>query len=94
MTDTIDTLLALDDAGLMKKIGMSAKLETFKTNLAEAAKLTGKARAEVAADLKRTLEPEIYIGDLKYTIDRAKRHADKDSAENLLESCGCAPDPC
>lgn len=75
MADAIDTLKAMDDAALMKKMGLTSQLEEFKTALDEASKLTGKARKYVLDDLERQLEPRIYGDSLKWRVEEAKKRA-------------------
>lgn len=92
MTDIIDELLAMDDAALSEKMGLTQKLLAFKEDLAEAAKLSGDNRSEVAETVTKAFMPSAYaIDDLGYTIDRINRKkADKDgTSPSEITDCCC-----
>lgn len=89
MADLIEELSGLDDNALSAKLGMADKLKEFKSNLARASKLEGKARAKVVAHLTRTFTPHTYeIEDLSWQIDRAEGK-DKCGPAQLVADCGC-----
>jgi hypothetical protein len=91
MTDIIDDLLALDDAGLNEKLGYTAKVSDFKKDLSTAASLPKVARAKIAENLKRQLEPNIYPSDLHYDVERAQaKAAGKTTPDSVC--CGCVGD--
>lgn len=86
-TDYITMLGGMDDAGLMKKMGLEDKLDEAKAAIQEMQGLTGKAREEAQERLKRMFEPSIYPGEMKYIVEDAKRAA-KNGKDEL---CDCSP---
>lgn len=87
--DSIAKLAAMDDTTLAATMGLSAKLEDAKKQIAEMNKLTGKGREYAETRVKEMLTPHIY--DLSYTVEEAKRRNKPKTAraEMANTSCDC-----
>jgi len=89
MADIITQLLAMDDAALMAKIGLNAKLDAAKKNLAELNSLTGEARTHAIGRLERQFQPNVYPEEWSWIKEDAQRHACRSAKE---EMCDCDPE--
>jgi len=93
MADIIDELVGLDDAALAKKLGFEDKVKQFKLDLARAAKLKDKGRAQIAARLTRMFTPDTYlVGDMSYELDRAEKKDQGKTTPSEIASCCCDVD--
>lgn len=90
MKYTIETALALGDDEIDEMLGLRCQRDEFKKTLEEADKLEGGARNDFEGELNRTLNPTVYVGGLKYDLERAKR----DKCADVSEVCGCSPRYC
>jgi hypothetical protein len=69
----IKDLKTKSDAELLELLGYTNKLAEFKTNIAEADKLTGKARELVEQRVQDMMTPNVYPTEIKWAIEDATR---------------------
>lgn len=84
---SIDDLMGKTDAELSKLLGLDAELAMFKTKLAEASTLTGKARTYVEEKIAQRLQPNLDSRDISWMIEDAKRM----SAKGKEAMTDCSP---
>lgn len=83
----IAELKAMDDAKLLEVLGFQQQVDQFKAQIAEADSLKGDAREKVEEEIQRMFTPHVYPGDLKYSIERAKRKNRTGKEEAACCSC-------
>lgn len=84
---TIKDFAAAEDAELRGILGLEKSLEDFKEVIAEANKLSGKARTEFENRLQNRFAPSVYPGDFRYMLEDAQRAANpkKNSPAELID---------
>lgn len=73
MRDYIKELAGLDDAALMKAMGLDQRLERFKKDLVEADKLSGDDRDRANEELARDMEPRVDEWTLSWVLEDIER---------------------
>lgn len=84
---TPEALLKLSDVELMELLGMNRQLKEAKKNLAEMAKLTGKAKEFAEERLSRMLTPDVRASEFSWILEDARRK-NKTAADEKAD-CGC-----
>lgn len=83
----VDKLAALDDAGLMKVLGLDKKVAEARKALDDMAALTGEARKYAEERVRKMFEPHVYPDEFKYIVEEAKRKAKKKSGQDEMACC-------
>ena len=87
---SIEQLKKMSDDDLRELLGYDKKIATFKEDIAKADGLSGDARKIVEDRIESMFTPNIYVEDLKYTIQDAERQAKrKRSGKDEICSCDC-----
>lgn len=86
---TLDKLKGFTDEQLSEALGFNAKIEDFKSQIAEADSLKGNARKEVEQEIERMFSPRVYPEDLKYKVEHAKHKASRKDGKGEACYCGC-----
>jgi hypothetical protein len=83
-TPSIEHLAGLSDEELHHMLGHKKVLEEARAGLAEAQKLTGKARDHAEKRIEEMFTPHIYGGEFKYLAEDARRAVKDKSKEAAL----------
>lgn len=93
MADIINELLGMDDEALGEKLGFDDKVKQFKTDLASADALTGKARDKIVRSLQDMFTPRTYaMDDLKWQLEQANQKTKTGCCPQEVVSCACGDD--
>lgn len=84
----VDKLVGMSDADLQAVLGWDTKMTQIKADIAEMAKLTGKAREEAEKEVTRMLTPSVDAHNIHWALEDAKRAAKKGGKEGM---CDCSP---
>ena len=83
---TLSDLQKMNDQELLELLGFSERVDKFKEQLSETAKLPPKQKTFVEERIQRMLTPNIYGDELEWAIQDAKRK-DQTGKEAMADCC-------
>lgn len=82
---SIETISQLSDAEIGDLLGHDKEIEEIREGIKMLDTLKGKAREYAQKRIEDMFSPKIYVGELKYLAEDAKRQARRDSKEAALD---------
>jgi hypothetical protein len=83
----IENLAKMTDQQLLEITGWNMKLDAMKADIAEMAKLTGKAREEAEKEVTRMMTPNVDSHSIHWALEDAKRAAKRSGKEEAADCC-------